>query len=116
MTEVYNTEQIGQNDYYYEEYVERLSEGDSSISFDPNKSTPQYHIQQAEIALQNLKSLTKESGWKKISHHKSGVLVQSKSGGSNDRLPIFMGEHIIEGFTPQSIFAVIGMRKLWDEW
>ncbi|GBC34300.2 Bet v1-like protein [Rhizophagus irregularis DAOM 181602=DAOM 197198] len=116
MTEVYNTEQIGQNDYHYEEYVERLSEGDSSISFDPSKTTPQYHIQQAETALQNIKSLVKESGWKKISHHKSGVLVQSKSGSSNDKLPIFMGEHIIDGFTPQSIFAVIGMRKLWDEW
>jgi len=63
MTEIYNTEQ---NEDYYGEFIEQLSEENSTISFDASKITPQYHIQQAEVALQNLKSLIKESGWKKF--------------------------------------------------
>uniref|UniRef100_A0A1D1ZJI2 StAR-related lipid transfer protein 5 n=1 Tax=Anthurium amnicola TaxID=1678845 RepID=A0A1D1ZJI2_9ARAE len=105
------------DDFYDEEYIEQLNfSEDSSVSYEPNKSTPQYHIQQAEVALQNLKYIIKESGWKKILQHKSGISVSSKPGVTSDKLPIFMGEHIIEGFSPQSVFAVIGMRKLWDDW
>ncbi|RIA92501.1 hypothetical protein C1645_765000 [Glomus cerebriforme] len=115
MTEVYTHQS---DDYYDEEYVEQidLSEEESALSLDLNRLTPQYHIQQAEMALYNLKIIVKETGWKKILQHKSGAVVYSKPGTANDKLPVFMGEHIIEGFAPQAIFAVVGMRKLWDDW
>ncbi|RIA88476.1 hypothetical protein C1645_774746 [Glomus cerebriforme] len=78
--------------------------------------TPAYYIKQAEKALEKLKIIVKESGWKKAISVKN-TTVYSKTGiGENDKVPIFMSEHIIENFTPQSVFAVIGMRKLWDPW
>ncbi|CAG8441691.1 2757_t:CDS:10 [Diversispora eburnea] len=75
-----------------------------------------YHLYQAEESLKTLKQVVSEPGWKKILTHKSGVVVSSKLGFNNLKIPLFMGEHIINGFTPQAIFSVIGMRKLWDEW
>jgi len=111
MAEIYSDE-------YGDEYAEfnLNEESSSSASFDSDKATPQYHIQQAEMALQNLKFVVKEPGWKKILQHK-GTSVYSKIGiTADDKLPVFMGEHVIEGFTPRAIFAVIGMRKLWDDW
>ncbi|CAG8585470.1 7758_t:CDS:2 [Acaulospora morrowiae] len=84
---------------------------------DDYKSTPSYHVKQAEKALKTLKEIIMKSGWEKILTHKSGVDVYFKPGtNQHDRIPIFMGEHIISGISPQSVFAVIGMRKLWDEW
>lgn len=44
--------------------------------------------------------------------------INSSSSAScllNDKIPIFKGEAIFKGFTPHSIFYVIGMRKLWDD-
>nr|CAG8532966.1 9936_t:CDS:10 [Entrophospora candida] len=72
-----------------------------------------HHIKQAEDALSRLKSEVDQPGWKKLLTHRHGVVVYGKS---DDKLPIFMGEHIIKGFAPQSVFAVIGTRKLWDDW
>ncbi|CAG8452652.1 4631_t:CDS:2 [Funneliformis mosseae] len=87
------------------------------MNFDPEKITPEYHIQQAEQALTKLKSIIEEADWKKVLHIKSGVAVFSKNeNGDDEKLPIFMSEHIIENFTPHAIFAVVGMRKLWDPW
>jgi hypothetical protein len=97
---------------YNEEYDE--STDDSSSSIDPYKATSQYHIQQAEMAIQNLKYIVREPGWKKILQHKSGASIYNKLGVTD--IPVYMGEHVIEGFTPRAIFAVIGMRKLWDDW
>jgi hypothetical protein len=112
MAEVY----ADRPDVYFNE-EEYASEEEESIAFDPNKITPQFHVQQAETALHNLKSVARESGWKKILQHKSGISVFSKPGlTADDKIPVFMGEHTIEGFTSQAIFAVIGMRKLWDDW
>lgn len=83
---------------------------------DPVLSSSAYHIHQADNALQTLKHVVLEDGWKKALKHKSGVVVHMKNGiYKGDKTPIFKGEAIIQGFSPQAIFYVIGMRKLWDE-
>lgn len=85
---------------------------------DPLLTSTAYHIHQAESALSSLKQIVREDahdGWKKaLKHKKSGVVVHMKSA-KNDKTPIFKGEAVIHGFSPQSVFYVIGMRKLWDE-
>ncbi|KAG2216066.1 hypothetical protein INT45_010635 [Circinella minor] len=104
----------------------------SSGFVDPLLTSTAYHIHQAESALSSLKQIIWEDdynntnlngretngGWKKtLKHKKSGVIVYMKQGGIHkaDKTPIFKGESIIYGFSPQSVFYVIGMRKLWDE-
>lgn len=83
---------------------------------DPVISTSTYHIHQADNALMTLKHVILEDGWKKALKHKSGVMVHMKNGiHKGDKTPIFKGEAVIQGFSPQAIFYVIGMRKLWDE-
>ncbi|KAL1915797.1 uncharacterized protein VTP21DRAFT_6556 [Calcarisporiella thermophila] len=72
-----------------------------------------HHIQQAEHALSLVKRLAStESGWKLLLRHQSGVHVSV----TGDKSPIYRGELVIEDFSPQAIFYVIGNRKLWDEW
>jgi hypothetical protein len=88
----------------------------SSGYLDPVLSSSTYHIHQADNALTTLKQIALEDGWKKALKHKSGVVVHMKNGiHKGDKTPVFKGEAIIQGFSPQSIFYVIGMRKLWDE-
>ncbi|CAO3672248.1 unnamed protein product [Rhizopus microsporus] len=83
---------------------------------DPVLSSSTYHIHQADNALSTLKHVVLEEGWKKALKHKSGVVVHMKNGmHKGDKIPIFKGEAILQGFSPQAIFYVIGMRKLWDE-
>ncbi|KAI9312749.1 hypothetical protein BX666DRAFT_2031054 [Dichotomocladium elegans] len=81
----------------------------------PMLTSTAYHIHQAESALASLKQIWREDardGWKKaLKHKKSGVMVHIKNG----KTPIFRGEAVIHGFSPPSIFYVIGMRRLWDE-
>ncbi|KAI8141168.1 hypothetical protein BJV82DRAFT_178848 [Fennellomyces sp. T-0311] len=76
-------------------------------------SSKSYHNHQAEQAMTLIKQLVKEDSWKKALKHKSGVMVYMKQQQSN-KAPIFKGETVIHGFSPQSVFYVIGMRKLWD--
>lgn len=87
------------------------SQGDTLIT------SAGYHIHQAESALMSMKAIAQDdSNWKKALKHKSGVMVYMRSGTvKGDKTPVFKGEAIIQGFSPQSIFYVIGMRKLWDE-
>lgn len=96
--------------------VEGATDADSYISDDvratSSKSTIS-HEQIAEDALKTLKAVVSESGWTKELTHRSGVNVYSKN---KSNMPIYMGTHEIKGFDPQAVFAVIGMRKLWDEW
>ena len=108
----------------------------SSGFVDPLLTSTAYHIHQAESALSSLKQIVWEDdynnnyvngregggngggGWKKtLKHKKSGVVVHMKNGGIHkaDKTPIFKGEAVIHGFSPQSVLYVIGMRKLWDE-
>ena len=83
---------------------------------DPMLSSPAYHCFQAENALSTLKQVVRDDGWKKALKHKSGVVVHMKNGVNKaDKTPLFKGQAIIQGFSPQSIFYVIGMRRLWDE-
>ncbi|KAI8357905.1 hypothetical protein EDC96DRAFT_244951 [Choanephora cucurbitarum] len=83
---------------------------------DPALSSSTYHIHQADSALATLKHALMDDDWKKALKHKSGVMVYMKNGVyRSDKTPVFKGEAIIYGFSPQSIFYVIGMRKLWDE-
>lgn len=76
-----------------------------------------YYVSVAERTLKTLKTVVKDDGyWKKALKHKSGVIVYIRhSLDSTDKTPIFKGEGIINGYSPQAIFHVIGMRKLWDE-
>ncbi|KAI9300445.1 hypothetical protein BJ944DRAFT_244189 [Cunninghamella echinulata] len=93
-----------------------LTPSTTATYVDPLLSSGAYLVHQAENALSTLKHIVMEDGWKKALKHKSGVVVHMKSGlHKNDKTPIFKGEAIIQGFSPQSIFYVIGMRKLWDE-
>ncbi|KAI9321373.1 hypothetical protein BX666DRAFT_1901516 [Dichotomocladium elegans] len=83
---------------------------------DPMLTSPAYHIHQADNALSTLKQVVYDDGWKKALKHKSGVIVYMKHGVNKaDKTPIFKGQTVIHGFSPQSIFYVIGMRRLWDE-
>lgn len=89
----------------------------------PLFSSKSYHNYQAEQAMLAIKQLTKEETWKKTLKHKSGVMVymhqSTKNNNNNSKMldtkaPIFKGETVIHGFSPQAVFYVIGMRKLWD--
>ncbi|CAG8727060.1 10881_t:CDS:2, partial [Ambispora leptoticha] len=88
-----------------------------NIEVDPTKSTPHYHTQRAEEVMQQLKLVASAPGWKRMFTHKSGVSVWTKPGiDNNGKSVILKGEGVIHGFTPQTVFAVIGNRKLWDDW
>ncbi|KAI8081384.1 uncharacterized protein BX664DRAFT_302065 [Halteromyces radiatus] len=95
----------------------------SSTSFNAHSSmagslvnSSSYHMYQADMAIDSVRQLAREHEWKKVLKHKSGVIVymiQKQVNG--DKMAVFKGELVIHGFTPQSVFYVIGMRKLWDE-
>src|ERR1043165_2524547 len=92
--------------FYEEPYEPFNGDDEPNVSYDPAKTTPAYHIQQVEQALKRLKSIIDDSDWKKVLEIKAGIAVYCK-GDINDKAPIFMSQHVIEDFTPQSIFAVI---------
>jgi hypothetical protein len=88
----------------------------SSTTTTPALDSTSYHCYQADKAIDSIRQHTHEKGWKKVLKHKSGVIVYMlEKPGANDKLTIFKGESVIQGFTPQSVFYVIGMRKLWDD-
>lgn len=76
-----------------------------------------FYVSAAARVMENLKKTVKDDGsWKKALKHKSGVMVYIRqSADPSDKIPIFKGDGIIRGYTPQSVFHVIGIRKLWDE-
>jgi hypothetical protein len=70
----------------------------------------------ADQAVLSVRHYLKDDNWKKVLKHKSGTTVyMMQQTNKNEKVALFRGESIIQGFTPQSIFYVIGMRKLWDE-
>ena len=70
----------------------------------------------ADQAVMSVRHYLKDDSWKKVLKHKSGTTVyMMQQTNRNEKVALFRGESIIQGFTPQSIFYVIGMRKLWDE-
>ncbi|KAI9028139.1 hypothetical protein CLU79DRAFT_553377 [Phycomyces nitens] len=77
-----------------------------------------YHANQADQAIHTMKQLMQEDDWKKVLKHKSGVTVymmQPRLAKGSEKVAIFRGESVIQNFSPQAIFYVVGMRKLWDE-
>jgi len=105
-------------DGFIEESGELIaSEDNESFHYDPVITTPAYHIEQGEKALEKLKFIVSEGGWKKaLTVKNTTVYTKNGIGDNSEKTPIYMCQHIIEKFSPQSIFAVIGMRKLWDPW
>ncbi|CAG8512810.1 9201_t:CDS:2 [Cetraspora pellucida] len=98
----------------YEESLESYTPPRSNKFY---RQTSEYHIQQAEDAVRALKYVVNGPGWKKVLTNKRGTMVYNKRGSMLDeKTTVYMGEHEIVGFTPQTIFAVIGMRKPWDDW
>ncbi|GBB84581.1 hypothetical protein RclHR1_11150006 [Rhizophagus clarus] len=91
-------------------------EENESFHYDPVITTPAYHIEQADKAMEKLKLVVQKSGWKKALTVKNAIVYTKNGIGDNDKVPVFMCQHVIEKFSPQAIFAVIGMRKLWDPW
>ncbi|KAG0765106.1 hypothetical protein G6F19_006591 [Rhizopus arrhizus] len=70
----------------------------------------------ADQTILSLKDFIQDKDWKKVLKHKSGTTVYMlQKQNKGEKSALFRGEAVIEGFTPQSIFYVIGMRKLWDE-
>lgn len=88
----------------------------SSPSTAPALDSASYHSYQADRAIDSIRQYTHEKGWKKVLKHSSGVIVYMlQKPGASDKVTLFKGESVIHGFTPQSVFYVIGMRKLWDD-
>ncbi|KAI8079446.1 hypothetical protein BDF21DRAFT_463512 [Thamnidium elegans] len=77
-------------------------------------NSPSYYTSLADHSVISIRNHLKDSEWKKVLKHKSGTTVYMLQN-SLEKTAFFRGESIIQGFTPQSIFYVIGMRKLWDE-
>lgn len=76
--------------------------------------------------LQDLHSMP-DSSWKKaLTQKKSGCVVyitkeksyvsQGRSEKKGFYAPVFKGVLDISGFAPTAVFAVMGTRKLWDDW
>ncbi|CAG8831151.1 36220_t:CDS:2, partial [Racocetra persica] len=71
---------------------------------------------EAKQALIDLKSVVKEPGWKKIMSHKYTTVYSKLGSLRHQKLPVFMGQCEIRGFSPIPIFTMIGKRRLWDDW
>ncbi|KAI8647234.1 hypothetical protein BD408DRAFT_169369 [Parasitella parasitica] len=75
-----------------------------------------FHSHLADQAVLSVRHYLKDDNWKKVLKHKSGTTVYMMQRTSkSEKIALIRGESVIQGFTPQSIFYVIGMRKLWDE-
>ncbi|KAF9429946.1 hypothetical protein BGZ76_001048 [Entomortierella beljakovae] len=89
---------------------------------DPQKRTKEYHMEQAALAIELLKTATRSNGWKKVDKHKSGCMVyQSVNADTipthrDIKYPAYKGEHIIRGYKAQDVFSIVSVRKLWDDW
>ncbi|KAK3825631.1 MAG: hypothetical protein J3Q66DRAFT_107606 [Benniella sp.] len=89
---------------------------------DPKKRTKEYHLEQATQAIELLKTANRADGWKKVDKHKTGCVVyqaispSTLPSHSESKYPAFKGEHIIRGFHAQDVFAIVSVRKLWDDW
>ncbi|KAF9912895.1 hypothetical protein EC991_007507 [Linnemannia zychae] len=89
---------------------------------DPQKRTKEYHMEQSMQAIEHLKIASRPDGWKKIDKHKSGCTVYQSTTATtipshgDHKYPAFKGEHVIRGHKAQDVFAIVGVRKLWDDW
>ncbi|KAF9139584.1 hypothetical protein BGX30_007812 [Mortierella sp. GBA39] len=89
---------------------------------DPQKRTKEYHMEQSMQAIEHLKVASRPNGWKKVDKHKSGCTVYQSTTATtipshgDHKYPAFKGEHVIHGHKAQDVFAIVGVRKLWDDW
>ncbi|KAG9072740.1 hypothetical protein KI688_000516 [Linnemannia hyalina] len=87
---------------------------------DPQKRTKEYHMEQSMQAIEHLKMASRPNGWKKIDKHKSGCTVYQSTTATtipshgDHKYPAFKGEHVIHGHKAQDVFAIVGVRKLWE--
>ncbi|KAI9489362.1 hypothetical protein BDB00DRAFT_876449 [Zychaea mexicana] len=119
--EQHYNQQKQQQQQQQQQLLEHQQQQEQRLNSEAVFSSESYHNHQAEQAMASIKQLVKENSWKKALKHKSGVLVymlsKQQHGGdstNSNKAPIFKGESVIHGFSPQSVFYVIGMRKLWD--
>ncbi|KAG0180507.1 hypothetical protein DFQ29_000549 [Apophysomyces sp. BC1021] len=77
-------------------------------------SSNSYLTHQADQAIVSIKQLVKEDAWKKALKHKNVVVYMLQKPSKGDKTTVFKGEAVIRGFSPQSVFYVIGMRRLYD--
>ncbi|CEG75074.1 hypothetical protein RMATCC62417_10180 [Rhizopus microsporus] len=105
-----------------DDYYKRANTSNISYAMDKDSSissllhSPNYFANLGDQAIYSLKDFMNDHDWKKVLKHKSGVTVYMlQKQHKGEKSALFRGETVIEGFTPQSIFYVIGMRKLWDE-
>lgn len=100
-----------------EKYEGNGDDDDGAASSYPSGEGSEYYIAQAEKTNSKVKELATATDWKRALKHKSGVQVFIKKDSRKGKnAPIFKGEGIIKGFVPQAVFAVVGTRKLWDDW
>jgi hypothetical protein len=73
--------------------------------------TRQDLIRKGEEAVQQLKQLLNSPGWKSELKHRSGVQIWTKRV-EGDKMPIYRGDKIIEGFSPADVMAVTRHKNL----
>ncbi|KAG0141212.1 hypothetical protein CROQUDRAFT_83506 [Cronartium quercuum f. sp. fusiforme G11] len=101
----------------------------SSASPDPNRTvsnslsisgSSQHFINHIDSVMTKVKSLAADTTWYRVLKHRTGVEVFAKKKvamiGNQKTATVFKGEGLIKGYSPASVFAVIGSSKLWDEW
>ncbi|OAV90004.1 hypothetical protein PTTG_12470 [Puccinia triticina 1-1 BBBD Race 1] len=87
----------------------------SIISNDASK-----FINHVDLVMNKIKTLESDNRWHRVLKHRTGVQVyaqkHAKTIGKAKTVPVFKGVGLIKGYSPASVFAVIGSSKLWDEW
>ncbi|PLW30310.1 hypothetical protein PCASD_17744 [Puccinia coronata f. sp. avenae] len=87
----------------------------SIISNDTSK-----FINHVDLVMNKIKTLESDDRWHRVLKHRTGVQVyaqkHAKTISKTKTVPVFKGVGLIKGYSPASVFAVIGSSKLWDEW
>ncbi|KAA1107249.1 hypothetical protein PGT21_007827 [Puccinia graminis f. sp. tritici] len=77
-------------------------------------------INHVDLVMNKIKTLESDTRWHRVLKHRTGVQVyaqkHAKTIGKAKTVPVFKGVGLIKGYSPASVFAVIGSSKLWDEW
>ncbi|MBW0464944.1 hypothetical protein O181_004659 [Austropuccinia psidii MF-1] len=77
-------------------------------------------IDHIDLVMNKIKGLQSDQQWSRVIKHRTGVQVfvqkNVKVIGNSKMIPIFKGVGLIRGYSPASVFAVVGSSKLWDEW
>lgn len=77
-------------------------------------------IQHVDLVMNKVKTLESDTRWNRVLKHRTGLQVfaqkHTKAIGKSKIIPVFKGVGLIKGYSPASVFAVIGSSKLWDEW